>query len=249
MARDLLSCLMLTAIRVVSSEGRSEEPKGRGARASRGTAVLGKYPAEGFDAWVGVCGNRPNMNARTAAWYCVCTARRQESAVFTKLGQLRGFSVFLPRLRSRRPVGVSTTRLGVEPLFPQYLFARFELESGLARVSEVDGVKSVLRFGDHWPTIPDALMHELIGEFGSSQIIDRPIPRLEPGMHPDSWAGPLKGFRAVTHYDIPAAQRVQILLEILRRDATRPILRAPLESSLRPWRSISPGFSRRSTDL
>lgn len=187
------------------------------------------------------------MNARSAAWYCVSTARRQELVAWTHLSQLRGLSVFLPRLRSRRPVGVRTVRLGVEPLFPQHLFARFQLETALERVGRIQGVKSVVRFGDHWPTIPDALMQELIVEFGPSQIIDRPIPRLEPGANLDTWAGPLKGFRAVTHYDIPAAQRVQILLEILRRDAARPALRPPLDSAERSWKEVSSGWSRNPT--
>ncbi|MBX3746332.1 MAG: hypothetical protein KF833_13585 [Verrucomicrobiae bacterium] len=184
------------------------------------------------------------MNVRSAAWYCVSTARRQELVAFTHLSQVRGVDVFLPRLRSRRPLGVRTVRLGVEPLFPQHLFARFALEAGLERVGRVEGVKAVVRFGDQWPTIPDALMQELILEFGPSQIMDRPIPRLEPGANPDTWAGPLKGFRAVTHYDIPAAQRVQILLEILRRDAIRPVLRPPSTPAPRPWGDVRSGIPR-----
>src|SRR5712664_3467480 len=90
-----------------------------------------------------------------------------------------GIEVYLPRIRFKR-----STRQGpvwfTEALFPNYLFARFDLTTCLRRVHHARGVRGVVHFGERWPAIPDALIEELRATVCSDQI--HLIPQeLEPG--------------------------------------------------------------------
>lgn len=105
----------------------------------------------------------------------------------------------------------------MEPLFPCYLFARFALQGQLERVQRTLGVKGVVQFSGHWPTVADEEIEELRKQFGAEEVMERPLPRLQPGTEVDVVAGPFKGFRAVVKYDLPSAQRVQVLIDLLRR--------------------------------
>ncbi len=156
------------------------------------------------------------MNAREPLWYCVRTNRGQEKTACESLRGLPDVQVFHPRLRSRtRAIGRLAP--GVEPLFPGYIFANFALDPMLPRVTRAAGVKGVLSFMNLWPVVPEWDMEELKRSFGPTQIMDRPARRMDPHLEIDLIAGPLRGFRSVLYYDLPAAYRVNVLIQLLRR--------------------------------
>src|SRR6267378_2438780 len=97
---------------------------------------------------------------KEAAWFCVRTHLKREHIAAAHLRQIPGAEVFNPQLRLLR-----STRRGrrwsTESLFPNYLFARFVLESMLEKVRYTPAVKVVLRFGDRMPEIPDVVIENL----------------------------------------------------------------------------------------
>src|SRR6266702_8086274 len=94
------------------------------------------------------------------AWFCVRTQPKHEHIAAGHLKKEPDIQVFLPRIRFKR-----STRRGpvwfTEALFPNYLFARFDLAACLRKLHHLQGVRGVVHFGEQWPTIPDDVIAEL----------------------------------------------------------------------------------------
>src|SRR5688572_14483603 len=87
------------------------------------------------------------------AWFCIRSQQRHEPLAARQLAQIEEVEVFSPRIRFPRstcngPVWVT------ESLFPNYLFARFDWRTSLARVHYAPGVKHIVHFGEKWPVVP-----------------------------------------------------------------------------------------------
>jgi transcriptional antiterminator RfaH len=126
--------------------------------------------------------------------------------------------VYLPRIRFRR-----ATRDGpvwfTEALFPNYLFARFELAAALRQVHHARGVSSVVHFGNQWPAIPDAVIAELRATIGADEVhvLDEV---LRPGEPVVISGGAFHDLRAVVLHVMPSRRRVALLLEFLGRQTS-----------------------------
>src|SRR5437763_14645592 len=112
------------------------------------------------------------------AWFCLRSQPKHEHIAAAHLKK-EGIEVYLPRIRFRR-----STRQGpvwfTEALFPNYLFARFELASCVRKVRHARGVRGVVHFGDQWPRIPDAVIEDLRKTIASD--LPHTIPEaLKPG--------------------------------------------------------------------
>jgi transcription antitermination factor NusG len=125
--------------------------------------------------------------------------------------------VFHPQIRFRRP-----TRRGpiwvTEPLFPNYLFVRFDWYRLLSGVQHALGVAGVVHFGLFWPTIPDSVIQELRNSVGTDEtrVVEQ---TLEVGTEVLIAGGSFDGFRAVVTRLMPARQRVAVLLDFLGRQS------------------------------
>ena len=155
---------------------------------------------------------------REPAWYCIRTHMKREHIAAAHLRQLPGVEVFNPQLRLLR-----CTRRGRfcnnESLFPNYLFARFDLELMLEKVSCTSAVKFVLRFGGRLPEIPDNVIGELklqLVEVSSQILTDAPVE----GEEVEIATGAFIGTKALVTHVLPAKQRVRILLEVMGRSVT-----------------------------
>src|SRR5271165_2958401 len=95
-----------------------------------------------------------------AAWFCVQTQSKHEHIAAAQLRQNSNLEVFLPRIRYRRATSRGPAWV-TEALFPNYLFAGFDLVSQLRLVQAVRGVRNVVHFGSRWPTIPETAIAEL----------------------------------------------------------------------------------------
>src|SRR5712671_2857742 len=80
-------------------------------------------------------------------WYCLRSQPKHEHIAAAHLRQFEGIEVFCPRVRIQR-----STRRGLvwftEALFPNYLFARFEMPAWCARVRSCPGVSGLVHFGN-----------------------------------------------------------------------------------------------------
>lgn len=154
------------------------------------------------------------------AWYCVRTQTRREHIAAHHLRELEEVEVFCPRLRYRK-----ATRRGkvwwIEPMFPGYLLARFDLVNHERAVIYCQGVRGLVRFGQDVPPVAENFVAAIRRELFTSAEEDRgsEILTLRPVIHEGDDVeiahGPLRGTRARVLSVAPAHERVKVLLEFL----------------------------------
>ena len=155
------------------------------------------------------------MNKESAAdasqWYVVHTNPRQEERANNNL-RAWGVETLNPKLRTRRYnefTGAPSTI--TQPLFPRYLFARFNAEKQLAKIWFTRGVHDVVCFGGS-PALVDediiALLRSRIDEDGFVKTIDD----LKRGDKVKIKAGPMRNFMGVFEHELKASERILVLL-------------------------------------
>jgi transcriptional antiterminator RfaH len=147
------------------------------------------------------------------AWFCVRTQPKHEHIAAGHLKKESDIEVYLPRIRFKR-----ATRRGpvwfTEALFPNYLFARFDLDVCLRQLSTTSGVRGVVHFGNHWPIVPDRIIEELRASVGTEEVhVVR--DELRSGEEVRIAGGAFHGLQAVVSRVMPSRQRVAVLLEFL----------------------------------
>jgi transcriptional antiterminator RfaH len=149
------------------------------------------------------------------AWFCVRTQSKREHIAAQWLRSQFEIDVYVPRIRFRRPQPRGLVWF-TEALFPNYLFARFELASLVQQVDFAPGVRGLVRFGLHCPAVPDDVIEGLQASVGPGQlhVIDH---ELHPGETVQLAGGLFHGLEAVVTRAMPARQRVTVLLEFLGR--------------------------------
>lgn len=149
------------------------------------------------------------------AWYCVRSQPRHEHVAAAHLRRRPDVEVFSPRIRYRRatsrgPIWVT------EPLFPCYLFAKFDLHKLLREVQHTVGVATVVHFGLLWPTVPEQVIDELRSAVDAEET--RVIEEvLREGDEVEIKGGAFDGLQAVVTRVMPARRRVAVLLHFLGR--------------------------------
>jgi transcriptional antiterminator RfaH len=149
------------------------------------------------------------------AWFCIRTQVKREHIAAAHLGKVPDVEVFNPQLRL-----LKSTRQGprwrTESLFPNYLFARFRLDSSLENVRYSPSVKRVVQFGDQVPEIADAVIEELrrgMAGLDSEVLTDAPLEGEEVEIARGAFCG-MKG--RVTRV-LPGSERARILLDMVGR--------------------------------
>jgi len=156
-----------------------------------------------------------------AAWFCVRTQTKREHIAAGHLRELETVEVFCPRLRYRK-----ATRRGkiwwVEPLFPGYLLAKFNLAEMERAITFCQGVRGLVRFGSEIPPVPESFVEALRNEVRDrSDEHDDTFsvsPVIEIGDEVEIAHCPLQGMRGTIVSVAPAAERVKILLEFLGQE-------------------------------
>jgi transcriptional antiterminator RfaH len=168
------------------------------------------------------------------AWYCLRSGPKQECIAAVHLRMLEGVTVFCPRIRFKRP-----TRQGVvwvvEPMFPAYLFARFELTEMYRHVQYARGVSGIVRFGSQYPIIREEALAQWRNHTGYSEIKELNY-EVGEGDQVKIVDGVFAGLEAVVTRVMPAKQRVKVLMDFLGRK-----METEVEHS-----SVLPGWPTRS---
>ena len=169
-----------------------------------------------------------NSTGSCRAWFCVRTHPKHERIAAARLRNLISVEVFNPRLRLRRP-----TRRGpvwmIEPVFPCYVFARFDLARQLDSVRFAFGVRTVVAFGAKVPAVPDEVVESLRTEMGG-ELYERSLVDLVPGEEIRVAAGPFCGLVGTVRQVLTPKERVQVLLRV-QHEAVRvhlAVLLAPV---------------------
>lgn len=133
------------------------------------------------------------MPSPECPWYVLMVKSRHEKVVATAL-ENNGYPEFLP-LYEKRTRSCSHTRVAQLPLFPMYVFCRFDAHNQLP-VLMIPGVLSVVSFGRVPARVDDQ-------EIASIQALVRtgmdisPCPYVEVGQLVEVITGPLQGLQGV----------------------------------------------------
>jgi transcriptional antiterminator RfaH len=148
----------------------------------------------------------------------VRTQTKREHIAAGHLRELEGVEVFCPRLRYRK-----ATRRGkiwwIEPLFPGYLLARFNLAEMERAITFCQGVRGLVRFGSEIPPVPEKFVEALRKEVRDRSDDDEELfsvsPVIQAGDEVEIAHGPLQGMQGTIVSVAPASERVKVLLEFL----------------------------------
>lgn len=145
-------------------------------------------------------------------WYAIHTKSRQEERADSNLRAWR-VETFLPQLKKRSPrrLGACRSICASKPLFPRYIFARFNVNQLLHKVNYTRGVQSVVGFGESATPIDDGiidLIRKQIGEDGFVRVDDDFVAGNKVKIN----FGPLQNLEGVFESGIKDSDRVKILL-------------------------------------
>jgi len=145
-------------------------------------------------------------------WYAVSTKPHRENQAELHIKQC-GIECFLPLLKESKIIR-RTRKTVIEPLFPGYLFARFDLDKHCRAVSYATGVRKIVEFGSG-PVELDATMIDAIKERVSDGYVTLMPVRPMYGQIVHIKGGPLAGLEAVFIREMTDRNRVLLLLNTL----------------------------------
>ena len=145
-------------------------------------------------------------------WYAVSTKPHQEKQAESHVKQC-GIECFLPLLKTSKIIR-RTRKTIIEPLFPGYLFARFDLSKHYRAVSYSTGVRKIVEFGSG-PVELDEIIIDAIKERLNDGYVTVQSERFKMGQIVHIKGGPLTGLEAVFMREMTDRNRVLLLLNTL----------------------------------
>ena len=146
-------------------------------------------------------------------WYVAQTHPNKEEWAIQHLRQ-QGFETFFPRFR-KREIRRSVDRVSLKPVFPGYVFVRFDLaQQSWWPIRSTRGVKTLVgpRFGQP-QAVPEPVMDYLFQRCRAEVMINL-ADALQPGDLVQINTGPLFN-RIATVAALPASGRVALLFDLL----------------------------------
>lgn len=144
-------------------------------------------------------------------WYAINTKPRQEERAESNLNAWR-VETFVPRIKERRRGFVAGgPTYTIKTLFPRYIFARFDANTLLHKVSFTRGVQSVVNFGGMPVPVDDEVLAIIRMRTGADGFI-KIGEELKRGDRVMIKAGAFENFIGVFEQTLGEADRVKILL-------------------------------------
>ena len=144
------------------------------------------------------------------SWYAVNTKARCEGLACASLDRL-GVEVFLPMLRERKVLR-GECRFTTVPLFPRYLFAKFDVSNQSRAVKYARGVRNIVTFGSGPSMVDESIIQAIRGQLGEG-VIELSAARFSPGQVVRIQEGPLCGLEAVFERQLDGTSRTMLLLK------------------------------------
>ena len=145
-------------------------------------------------------------------WYLIRTKPYQESRVQFHMRQL-SLEAFLPLLKQKKTIR-RQHKVVVGPLFPQYLFARFDISERYRAVNFSRGVANIVQFGSKPAEVSEALINGIKSRMQNGYITPK-VERFQNGQIVRIKRGPLAGLEAVFLREMTDQDRVILLLKSL----------------------------------
>lgn len=149
--------------------------------------------------------------AHVPQWYVVHTNPKQEDRADSNL-RCWGVETLHPKLKTRRVnefTGVPTYI--TKPLFPRYLFAKFDARRQLAKISFTRGVHHVVSFGGQATPVEDEIIQIISARIDQNGFV-KVGEDLKQGDKVVIKAGPLRDFEGVFERELNDSDRISVLL-------------------------------------
>jgi transcriptional antiterminator RfaH len=145
-------------------------------------------------------------------WYVVQTKPKKEEEVTSYLST-KGLEVFSPLIET---FSSRNGRMNKElkPLFPSYIFGKFDLEKEYPLVRWARGVKKVLGFGGYPIPVSEEVVGIIKGGADCNGIV-RKTHQFEPNDFVRIKSGPLKDLLGIFERWVSDSERVRILLNLI----------------------------------
>jgi transcriptional antiterminator RfaH len=144
-------------------------------------------------------------------WYIVQTKPKQEDRAYYNLST-SGIETFLPKIiKSIKNQFSGRSRHQLNPLFPQYIFAKFKVNEKLQQVRFTRGVRKIVSFGETLCPIDDDII-TLIKERSQENDLINLEDEFKPGDPVIVTKPYLQDFVGVFEANLNHSQRVSILL-------------------------------------
>lgn len=145
-------------------------------------------------------------------WYVIQTKPKKEGEAGSYLST-KGVEIFSPLIETFATRNGRMIK-GLKPLFPSYIFAKFDLEQNYPLVRWARGVKKVLGFGEY-PTPVSEEVVEIIKRRTDSNNIVRRTYHFEPNDLIRIKSGPLKELLGIFDRWVSDSDRVRVLLSLI----------------------------------
>jgi len=143
-------------------------------------------------------------------WFLIYTKPRCEDGVSAKFVE-NGFEVLNPRIEERRYIRRKLQDV-VSPLFPCYIFVRFDENRDYRLVKYTRGVKTVVGPENVPAVVPQHIIDQ-IRERMDDGVVRVRKSSFTPGEEVSIQAGPFEGLEAVFEKELKSSDRVSILLK------------------------------------
>jgi transcriptional antiterminator RfaH len=145
-------------------------------------------------------------------WYVAKSKPQKEAWLTTSLSSL-GVEVFYPRIVSHRR-GKRT----LEPLFPTYIFCKFDVNTPeWPAIRWSPGLSYFLGADGHPASIPDNLVDYIKERVKWWNNEGCSPQRLKPGQHVVVSHGPFSGLEGIFQRHVSSRQRCRVLLQVVGR--------------------------------
>lgn len=153
-------------------------------------------------------------NAYAPHWYVVKTQPKQENRAQMNLNAWN-VETFFPTMKERRPSAFTgEQRITINPLFPGYLFARFQANLLLHKIHYTRGVQTVVNFGNGPIEVDDEIIETIraqVDKNGFLKIDDD----FKAGDEVVIKEGPLRDLVGIFERDLKPSLRVMIMLKAI----------------------------------
>lgn len=147
------------------------------------------------------------------SWHLVTTKESLSDTAECNLGQ-QSFEVFNPKFETRIAEG-DEIKVKYEPMFPGYMFVRFDsTKQSASLVNHSRGVKKLVSFGDVLAIFKDDLMDDLKHRMSELEPKTVGVGFLKEGAKVEITSGPLKGTSAIFQ-EMNGRKRSLLLISML----------------------------------
>lgn len=150
-------------------------------------------------------------------WYVVQTKPKQESRADANLRH-HGLPTFVPKMKSPRVRGPEgRVSYVVTPLFPGYIFSRFDADRQLQNVRLTRGVQKVIGLGEHATPVEDDVIELIQARIGEDGLVKLGEPQRGDAVRVIS--GPFRSLEGVFEERLHGRDRVLILISTMASQA------------------------------